>query len=69
MTEEDKQIQTAVKNKKRENRRQRSKEAKAEDPFDKMLDKYKEKVLGKINEINKHGESGATFQEVDVDSD
>lgn len=34
-----------------------------------MLDKYKEKVLGKIKEINKHGESGATFQEVDVDSD
>ena len=34
-----------------------------------MLDKYKEKVLGKIAEINKLGESGATFQEVDVDSD
>ena len=69
LTEEDKQIVTAAKNKKREVRRLRSKEAKAEDPFDAMLETYKEKVLGKIKEINKLGESGATFQEVDVDSD
>lgn len=48
LTEEDKQIVTAAKNKKRENRRLRSKEAKAEDPFDAMLETYKEKVLGKI---------------------
>ena len=53
---------TAVKNKKRENRRQKSRESKEDDKFDAMLDKYKEKVLGKMQD---QGETGTTFEDVE----
>ena len=69
LTDEDKQIMTAAKNKKREIRRERSKENNQDDPFDQLLENYKKKVLGKIQKMDKMGGSGTTFEEVDVDSD
>jgi len=61
LTDEDKKIMTDKKNNKREKRRQSHKEN-AEDGFDDMLDKYKNKLLKKIQKVDK---SGAAFEEVD----
>ena len=77
LTEEDKQIVKQVKNKKREERRQRNKPQEEQtgkkrkdqmggtDQFDQLLEKYQKKILKKMQAMPK-GESGATFEEVDV---
>lgn len=69
LTEADKKILSAAKTKKREVRRQKSKELNTDDQFDKMLESYKVKVLGKIQENMKSGASGAAFEEAGGDSD
>lgn len=61
LTDEDKKIMTDKKNNKREKRRQQSKDN-AEDEFDGMLDKYKTKLLKKIQKTDK---GGSAFEEVD----
>lgn len=64
LTVEDKKIMSDLKNKKREQRRDRSK-ADNDDEFDALLNNYKSKVLKKLDHINKVGESGASFEEVE----
>ena len=49
----------------KEERIKRNREELAGDEFDGFLDKYKSKLLKKIDTIEKVGESGATFQEVE----
>lgn len=63
LTDEDKKIMTDKKNNKREKRRQQTKDNQ-EDGFDDILDKYKEKLLKKIQKVDKSG-SGTAFEEVD----
>jgi len=58
---EDQKIVNQQKNKKREDRKKRTHE---EDEFDQLLDTYKAKVLKKMKLDT--GESGTTFEEVDV---
>ena len=53
-----------IKNKKREQRRERA-TADNDDEFDALLNNYKSKVLKKLENINKVGESGASFEEVE----
>jgi hypothetical protein len=45
----------------------RKHEAKEEDQFDQLLDKYQKRVLKKMN--LETGESGTTYEEVEVGSD
>lgn len=53
-----------LKNKKRDQRRTRAKED-DDDEFDNLLKSYKNKVLKKLDHINKVGESGASFEEAE----
>ena len=61
MTEEDKEIAKKVRNKKKEAKRQRSRET---DEFDAILNKYKSKVLKKLKLGNTDG--GPDFQEIEM---
>ena len=56
---------TDIKNKKRDERRIRNKEELGDDEFDGFLEKYKSKLMKKIDTIEGEGETGATFQEVE----
>ena len=64
LNDEDKKIMRDLKNKKREQRRSRAKDEE-DDEFDNLLNSYKNKVLKKLDNINKVGESGASFEEAD----
>jgi hypothetical protein len=50
-----------IKNKKRDERRKRNREELGDDEFDGFLNKYKSKLMKKIDTIETGGETGATF--------
>lgn len=59
MTVEDNKIMSEIKNKKKEERRKRNREELEGDEFDGFLEKYKSKLLKKIDQTK--GEKGDAF--------